>query len=126
MDGIATVAASRCVLVLEDSVLVAFALEAALADRGFDAIVAGSLAAAEERLGKITPMAALLDLHLPDGTALALADRLNRLGCKVALCSGIDADGIPSGYEFAAHFIKPVAPEALAAWVAAAVPPTGA
>ena len=106
---------------LEDSVLVAFALEAALADRGFETIVAGSLAAAEERLGQMTPMAALLDLHLPDGNALALAERLNRLGCKVALCSGVDSDGVPRGYEFAARFVKPVAPEELAAWVARSV-----
>ena len=108
------------VLVLEDSILVALALEAALTDHGFEAIVAGSLAAAEERLGRLTPLAALLDLHLPDGNALSLATRLDAQGCKVALCSGMDAEMVPAGYEFARHFRKPVAADELARWVLAA------
>ncbi|MCA1661603.1 MAG: hypothetical protein LC648_05380 [Novosphingobium sp.] len=111
----------RLVLVLEDSVLVALAVEAALADYGFEAIVAGSLAAADERLGRLRPVAALLDLHLPDGNALALAARLNAQGCKVALCSGVDVDMVPPGFEFAARFRKPVAADELARWVAATV-----
>lgn len=110
----------RRVLVLEDSVLVALALEAALADHGFEAIVAGSLAAAEERIGQVPPVAALLDLHLPDGNALALAERLDAQGCKVALCSGMDTATVPPGYEFAARFRKPVAADELARWVAEA------
>ena len=110
----------RQVLVLEDSILVALALEAALADHGFEAIVAGSLAAAEERIGRVPPVAAVLDLHLPDGNALALARRLNAQGCKVALCSGMDTATVPAGYEFAARFRKPVAADELARWVVAA------
>ena len=110
----------RRVLVLEDSVLVALALEAALADHGFEAIVAGSLAAAEERIGQVPPVAALLDLHLPDGNALALAERIDAQGCKVALCSGMDTATVPPGYEFAARFRKPVAADELARWVAEA------
>jgi len=108
------------VLVLEDSILVALAVEAALGDRGFEPIVAGSLAAAEERLGSSRPVAALLDLQLPDGNALGLARKLHEQGCKVALCSGMDNDMVPDGYEFAARFRKPVAADELAEWVAQA------
>ena len=108
------------VLVLEDSVLVALALEAALADYGFEAVVAGSLAAAEERISRFPPVAAVLDLHLPDGNALALAEKLDAQGCKVALCSGMDTATVPAGYEFAARFRKPVAADELARWVATA------
>ena len=108
------------VLVLEDSVLVALALEAALADYGFEAVVAGSLAAAEERIGRFPPVAAVLDLHLPDGNALSLAEKLDAQGCKVALCSGMDTATVPAGYEFAARFRKPVAADELARWVATA------
>ena len=82
---------SRCILVLEDSVLVAMAIEAALADRGYEAILAGTLAAAHERLGHALPVAALLDLHLPDGNSVELARSLNERGCNVAICSGSDA-----------------------------------
>lgn len=116
---------TRRVLVLEDSVLVALALEAALADHGFEAIVAGSLAAAEERLGRVPPVAAVLDLHLPDGNSLALAERLDAQGCKVALCSGMDAETVPAGYEFAAHFRKPVAADELARWALSAASSPG-
>ena len=109
---------SRQVLVLEDSVLVAMAIEAALEDRGFEAIVVGSLAAAAERLDGSTPLAALLDLQLPDGTSLALGRELDARGCRVALCSGADSGVVPPGHGFARRFRKPVAAEALATWVA--------
>ena len=109
---------SHQVLVLEDSILVAMAIEAALEDRGFEAIVVGSLAAAQERLNGVAPFAALLDLQLPDGNSLALARALNARGCPVALCSGADADAVPDGHGFAQRFTKPIAAEALASWVA--------
>ena len=79
---------SHQVLVLEDSILVAMAIEAALEDRGFEAIVVGSLAAAQERLNGVAP------------------------------CSGADADAVPDGHGFAQRFTKPIAAEALASWVA--------
>ena len=106
---------SRCVLVLEDSVLVAMALEAALADRGYEAILAGTLAAAHERLGHALPVAALLDLHLPDGNSVELARSLNERGCNVAICSGSDALREECG--FAASFRKPVVPADLVRWL---------
>ena len=106
---------SRCVLILEDSVLVAMAIEAALADRGFDTIVAGTLAAAHERLGRTVPVAALLDLFLPDGTSVELACSLHARGCQVAMCSG--SDTLPGACDFAASFRKPVVPAELVAWV---------
>ena len=115
----------KSVLVLEDSILVALAIEAALADRGFEAIVAGSLAAVEERLGRTRPFAALLDLHLPDGNALALAGKLDAMGCKVALCSGVDAEAVPADFDFAQRFRKPVAADVLAEWVASVADGSG-
>ena len=117
---------TKFVLVLEDSVLVALAIEAALSDRGFETIVAGSLAAAEERLGRVRPVAALLDLHLPDGNALALAGKLAGMGCKVALCSGMDAEAVPDDFVFARRFRKPIAADALAEWVASVAADSGA
>jgi DNA-binding response OmpR family regulator len=110
--------AKHQVLVLEDSILVAMAIEAALEDRGFEAIVVGSLAAAEERLKGGVPLAALLDLQLPDGNSLALARSLDARGCPVARCSGADSGVVPDGHGFARRFRKPIAAEALAAWVA--------
>ena len=106
---------SRCVLVLEDSVLVAMALEAALTDHGFDTIVAGTLAAAHERLGQAIPAAALLDLHLPDGNSVELARSLHERGCRVAMCSG--TTDLPDECNFAASFRKPVVAAEQVEWV---------
>ena len=105
----------HCVLILEDSVLVAMAIEAALADHGFDSIIAGTLAAAHERLGHTLPAAALLDLHLPDGNSIAVARSLHERGCRVAMCSGTDE--LPAECDFAASFRKPVVAAELVAWV---------
>ena len=110
---------SRCVLILEDSVLVAMAIEAALADRGYDTISAGTLAAAYERLGPRIPVAALLDLHLPDGNSAELARALHRRGCKIAICSG--SDTLPDDCAFAASFRKPVVSADLVSWLDEAV-----
>jgi DNA-binding response OmpR family regulator len=106
---------SRCILILEDSVLVAMAIEAALADRGYDTIIAGTLAAARERLGQMIPAAALLDLHLPDGNSVALARSLHERGSRVAMCSGTDE--LPQECDFAASFRKPVVAGELVGWV---------
>lgn len=110
-------AAASCVLVLEDSVLVAMALEAALIDRGFDVVVAGSLAAANERVGKVDLAAALLDLQLPDGSSVELARALHARGCPVAICSGVDSAADAELLPFARKFVKPIGAEVLAAWV---------
>ncbi|MDP3674600.1 MAG: hypothetical protein Q8R44_05845 [Novosphingobium sp.] len=91
------------------------AIEAALADRGFEPIVAGTLSAVEDRLGRTLPVAALLDLHLPDGNSVALARSLHERGCKVAMCSGTDV--IPDDCDFAASFRKPVIAHDLVRWL---------
>ena len=95
--------------------LVAMAIEAALADRGYEAIVAGTLAAAHERLGRTLPVAALLDLHLPDGTSVELARSLDERGCKVAICSGSEVLREECGV--VASFRKPVIASDLVRWV---------
>ena len=108
---------SRSILILEDSVLVAMAIEAALVDRGYDTIIAGTLAAAHERLGRGLPAAAVLDLHLPDGNSVELARSLHERGCRVAMCSG--TDDLPVECDFAASFRKPIVAAELVDWVEA-------
>lgn len=106
-----------CVLVVEDSVLVAMAIEAVLLDRGYDVIVAGSLAAATDRLQRGAIAAALLDVHLPDGSTLELAHELVARDCPIAVCSGMDSQSVPHDYPETTRFEKPVEPERLADWV---------
>lgn len=105
-------------LVVEDSVLVAMAIEDALIERGFVVEVASTLLAAQALLARCQPVAALLDLHLPDGNTLDLATTLHAGGCAIAISSAYDADAIPDGHSFAAQFRKPVSPDILAEWAA--------
>ena len=104
------------ILVVEDSVLVAMAIEDALQQRGFSVMVASTLAGARELIEKRVPTAALLDLQLPDGVALDLARELHVMGCAVAISSGFESSSMPEGYEFAAQFHKPVSSDVLAEW----------
>ncbi len=104
------------ILVVEDSVLVAMAIEDALKTRGFDVMVAATLAGARKLIEERRPSAALLDLQLPDGISLDLAMQLHQMGCAVAISSGFERDATPEGYEFAAQFRKPVSSDVLAEW----------
>lgn len=106
------------ILILEDSVLVAMELEAAVIDRGYLAITAGSLAAASRRLAEAPCAAALLDVMLPDGTSFELARGLLDRGCPVAILSGTDDDAFPQGLAFAKHFRKPVDTDRVMRWIA--------
>lgn len=111
----------RHILVVEDSVLVAMAIEDVLIERGFTVWVATSLAEAEAIIAKNSPVAALLDLQLPDGLSVDLAQKLQDNGCIVALCSAFDAEDVPQADDFAARFTKPVSPDILADWAVAAL-----
>lgn len=104
------------VLVVEDSVLVAMAIEDALIERGFRVEVATTLAGAKALLAQRTPVAALLDLHLPDGNTLDLALQLHAAGCAIAISSAYDPEQIPAKHAFASQFHKPVSPDILAEW----------
>lgn len=109
------------VLVVEDSILVAMAIEDALIDRGMDVVVATTLASAAGLVAQRTPDAALLDLQLPDGNTLDLADQLRDLGCVVAFSSAFDADAVPPSHAFAAQFQKPASPDLLCDWIVASL-----
>lgn len=111
------------ILIVEDSVLVAMAIEAVLIDRGYDVIVGGSLASARQRLRQGTVAAALLDVNLPDGNTLELAREFVALGIPMAICSGVDSGSVPTGYPATERFEKPIGPERLADWVDSVVRP---
>ncbi|MCX7284610.1 MAG: response regulator [Novosphingobium sp.] len=104
-------------LIVEDGILVAMAIEDALIDRGVDVAVATTLTNAHTLVERRLPDAVLLDLHLPDGHTLDLASTLHEQGCAVAFSSGFDKDTLPPSHDFALHFKKPVSPDLLADWV---------
>lgn len=111
------------ILVVEDGVLVAMAIEDVLIERGFTVAVATTLAEADAMIVAQKPAAALLDLQLPDGLSVNLARQLQDEGCAVALCSAFDASDVPEADAFSARFTKPVSPDILADWAIAALSP---
>ena len=107
------------VLVVEDSFLIAAALEDALSQAGHRVLTASSVAEAESFMLDTDFRAALLDYMLPDGDSLALARRLHAEGCRVAVVSGADRDMLPADPAIAAHFVKPTDDKMLVDWVGA-------
>lgn len=112
------------VLVVEDSFLIAAALEDALIQAGHSVMMAGSVAEAETAMASTDFLAALLDFMLPDGDSLTLARKLHAGGCKVAVVSGADRDVVPADAAIAAHFAKPKDDQVLVEWVSSIVAPS--
>lgn len=73
-----SVRAVPSVLVVEDDELIASSLQRALTATGYEASVAGSVAAAEVALEAAPPDLVVCDLGLPDGDGLDLIARLRR------------------------------------------------
>ena len=105
------------VLVVEDSFLIAAALEETLVEAGLKVKVARSVGEAEAMMSQMPFAAALLDYVLPDGESLPLAQALHAAGCKVAVVSGIDRGSVPDDDAIAMHFPKPMDDREVTAWV---------
>ena len=86
----------RTVLIVDDDPSFREAARIVLAARGFR--VVGEAEGAAEGLalaGRVRPDAVLLDVYLPDGDGVAVAERLSATGgCRVVLTSG-DRDAVP-------------------------------
>ncbi|MBZ9747688.1 response regulator [Mesorhizobium sp. CO1-1-7] len=78
------------VLILEDEALIAFDIEAALNDGGFNAVVLASCAEGETFLAAARPDAAVLDVSLKDGECSALAKTLVARGVPFIVHTGSD------------------------------------
>jgi DNA-binding NtrC family response regulator len=87
---------TRTVLVVDDEMLIRWALAESLTSAGFAVVQAGSAGEALERLaGHVGGIAvAILDLRLPDSTDFSLLRRIRAIdpACKVILMT---ADGTP-------------------------------
>lgn len=105
------------ILVVEESVLVAMELEAALAERGFRAVTAGNLMAAYMILGEGRLAAALINPALPDGRGEQLARELLDEGCPTALFIGLREPSISVDLAAAMRFRKPVEPAEVVGWL---------
>lgn len=104
------------VLILEDDALIALDLADALSDRGWAILgPCGSQAEAAQILMRHVPDAAVLDVHMADGTTLELAARLAGNGVAVVFLTGETRLTLPDALMALPVLTKPIDHEALAA-----------
>ncbi len=70
-------------LVVEDDEKLARSMGRFLSQRGFDVRRVETKAGAREVLGETTPDAAILDVHLPDGSGLDVLEHLRQAGASI-------------------------------------------
>ena len=96
------------VLVVEDEVLIAMEIEAALRDGGCEVLgPAGDIEEATRLIGGEHCDAALLDANLNGRKVDAIAAALTREGVPFAFITGYGADGLPKGFRDAMIIAKP-------------------
>lgn len=107
------------VLLVEDNIIIAMALEENFLDLGVSSVrVARSVADAMAAIDQRVPDCALLDIELKDETSRLIAVRLQSLGVRFAFLSG-HGTNVSLGREFDGirHINKPFAPDELAEWL---------
>jgi len=113
--------AGRRVLVAEDEFVIALEVGEVLRRAGFEVVGPAATAGEAERLAAEEPLdAAVLDLELRDGTAVAAADALAGRGIPFVFLSGYGAEVLPGHLRGRAVLDKPFAVERLPAAVEAA------
>ena len=114
--------AGRRVLVAEDEFVIALEVGEVLRRAGFEVVGPAATAGEAERLAAEEPLdAAVLDLELRDGTAVAAADALAGRGIPFVFLSGYGAEVLPGHLRGRAVLDKPFAVERLPAALEAAV-----
>jgi PAS domain S-box-containing protein len=108
-------AAQATILVVEDEAAAARVLEIMLQRAGYHVVIAESLAAARAALERLRPSAVLLDVQLPDGSGLELAEELavSPRPIPVVVLSGRGPAEDLVGSPVAVWLMKPFAKEQL-------------
>jgi DNA-binding NtrC family response regulator len=109
----------RRVLVAEDEFVIALEIEDTLRRAGYEVVGPAATAGEAERLAAEEPLdAAVLDLELRDGTAVAAADALAGRGIPFVFLSGYGVEALPGHLRGRAVLDKPFAVERLPAALA--------
>ena len=93
MTATAPLEGDKSLLILDDDAAFRTRLARALEQRGFEVTAAGSVAEANDVVGKAPPAFAVLDLRLEDGSGLSVVEALNksRPDCRVVMLTGYGA-----------------------------------
>jgi DNA-binding NtrC family response regulator len=95
------------ILILEDEPFIALDLDYVFEDAGFKTRVCGSCADAIRWLSLHTPMAALIDIELKDGTCTGVASLLNERNVPFVVYSGSIRNDAPEIFKKGAWVPKP-------------------
>lgn len=110
----------RCVLVVEDEMVLAMLVEDILGDAGYRVLKAARVAKALELVAGDDPIdAALLDINLAGKQVFAVAEQLRRQGVPFVFASGYGEKGLPEEFRDCPVLQKPYLPEALTGAIAA-------
>jgi DNA-binding response OmpR family regulator len=108
--------AGRRVLLAEDEAVIALDIGDALRRAGYEMVGPAATAGEAERLAREEPLdAAVLDIGLRDGTAVAVADALAGRGVAFVFLTGYAAETVPARFRGRPVLGKPVAVERLPA-----------
>lgn len=110
--------AESTALVVDDHTFMRQAMRTCLADVGVArTIEAGSIKEALDALRELTPLLVVLDLNLPDGSALDLIPRVRAAGCErvVIFTSADDSYTVRAAYAagVSAYLLKTASPESI-------------
>ena len=111
----------RSVLVVEDEPMIAMDIEHTLECHGFVVEICPSRSAALEWLATQSPVFAILDVWLKDGTSAQIASLLRHRNIPFAVCSGLDRRPLDDEFAEARWMRKPHDPQALIMEIRAAV-----
>jgi CheY-like chemotaxis protein len=98
----------RCILVVEDEMLLAFDIADMLADAGYDTRVAGSVGKALTMLEETAIDAALLDVNLGTEKVYPVADALAAGGVPFVFVTAYSPSAIEKRYDGTPVFTKPL------------------
>lgn len=104
----------RCVLVVEDEMMLAMLVEDILGDAGYRILKAARVDKALELAHGDEPIhAAMLDINLAGSQVFPVAERLNAMGVPFLFASGYGEPGLPPEFQDVPILQKPYLPDAL-------------
>lgn len=111
--------AGRTVLILEDELIIAFAIEDMLTDMGATVVLASSIAEAQERLADTALSLAVLDVNVQGIKSYAFADELAARGVPLIFATGYGDAEHPAQFAETTTLTKPYNRHELAEAIAA-------
>lgn len=107
--------AAKQIMIVEDEMIVALDMEGTLTDLGYQVSLATTVDQALKLAASGVIDVAIVDCHLPDGTADELATSLRRAGIPFVVCSGEALEQLGDVFQGTPYLAKPFTTDGLVA-----------